>query len=200
QEVVEAELGGALDAVALDAQAPRAGVETRRRRVMADEEVAGRRQVARERLQPGLLIDPVVDEDVGRHGLDVELLGLRRRLGKGGAAARRNRPPPGPADASTTSPSPKTIRAGACVGLCSGPKRTSPWSTYANAVWPRGTVSRNVLPGGSVTSMTFGATARPSTGPASRPSPASPAMTRILAPPSAAVSVRRDASRSRYFG
>src|SRR5204862_3868112 len=43
QEVVEAQLDGTLDAVALDAPAPRARVETRRRGVMADEEGAGRR-------------------------------------------------------------------------------------------------------------------------------------------------------------
>ena len=83
QEVVEAELDGTLDAVALDSQPPRAA----RRwpaygRVLADEEVAGRGQVASERLEPGLLVDPVVDEDVARHGLDVQL-----RVGAGAWAA-----------------------------------------------------------------------------------------------------------------
>ena len=58
-------------------------------------------------------------------------------------------------------------------------------------MWPRGTRSRNAVPAGSVTSTNLGATARPSTGPTSRPSPPSPAITRIRAPPSVSVSVRR---------
>ena len=80
QQLVEAELEGPLEGVALDAQPPGARVDDRRRGVVADEEVAGGREVAPERLQSGFLVDAVVDEDLARHGLDVEL--LRRRLGK----------------------------------------------------------------------------------------------------------------------
>ena len=80
EEVVEAEVDGTLDGVALDAQPPGADVQDGGRRVLADEEVAGRGQVSPERLQSDLLVDPMVDEDIARHGLRVELLG-RCRLG-----------------------------------------------------------------------------------------------------------------------
>src|SRR4030095_10490881 len=87
QQLVEAELEGPLDGVALDAQPPGARVQDRRRGVVAHEEVAGRCEITAERLQSGLLVDAVVDEDLARQGLDMKL--LRRRLGKRCAACSK---------------------------------------------------------------------------------------------------------------
>ena len=119
----------------------------------------------------------------------------------GRAAARRNRPPP-------VRPRPRPRhrrrrRSGRARGRPSARARSAPRpgrgrrTPCGRAAPARGT-SR---PGGSVTSTNFGATARPSTG------PDEPAPGRLAgddpsrrAPSSSAVSARRSAARSRYFG
>ena len=63
QQLVERDVQRPLERAALHAEPPRARVHDRRRRVVPHEEVARRRQVAAQRLEPRLLVQPVVDED-----------------------------------------------------------------------------------------------------------------------------------------
>jgi hypothetical protein len=87
---------------------------------------------------------------------DQRLLDLRARVHDDRSVARSareaverrraRRRPSRRHDASTRPPSPKTTSAGARPCVCSGSKRTSLLSTYANAVWLDGTAFWNAVP------------------------------------------------------